>query len=142
MKKYIMVTMGALLLLCGAAMAQATNPIRMNNPNALSIDTVNNTTVEGPTITVSGSCKTVSFVIKFTKISGTVAGTVQLYGANKPGAVAADYAAVGSSKTNTDVASQTWVFDDTPKRYAFYKLVITPTGTMSASYEAFEYYTK
>lgn len=113
--------------------------IAMTNPNGFAIDTVNNTTVEGPIITINSFKSTASFSITFTKISGTVAGTVQLAGSNR---LDGNYALLGSAKTNTDVASQTWSFDDSPKKYKYYKLIITPTGTMSASYRATEYDTR
>ena len=121
-----------------ASVQSAKAQTAMTNPNGYTLDTASNTTAEGPTLQVKSFQETTSFCITLTKISGTVAGVTQLYGSND----GTNYAALGSSKTNTDVASQTWCFDDSPKHYLYYKVLITGAGTMSVSYSATHYATK
>lgn len=111
---------------------------RMTNPNGYVLDTATNTTAEGPVIQLKGYAATSSFSIVLTKISGTVAGTTQLYGSND----GVTYGPIGSASTNTDVASQTWTFSQSPKAFLYYKVLITGAGTMSASYKAYAYTSK
>lgn len=136
MKKllFILTLFSGILLTSSVVTAQTA----MTNPNGYALDTATNTTAEGPTVGIKDFQSTSGFCITLTKISGTVAGTTQLYGSMD----GTGYAALGSAKTNTDVASQTWCFDDSPKHYRYYKVLITGSGTMSVSYSAKWYTTR
>lgn len=135
MKKFITFILAGLLI-ASTAMAQSA----MTNPNALALDTVTQAAAEGPVITVSGKASSVSFTMLLTKVSGTVAGTVTLQGSNS---IAKGYQNVTGSNdqvtfTLTD-ATQTIVLSQSPKRFLFYRVLISPTGTWSGSYSATEY---
>lgn len=108
----------------------------MTNPNGLALDTVSNSTAEGPLLQVNNYKSTVSIVLLVTKISGTVAGSVKWQGSND----GVSYATI-SSDTLTD-ATNTYQFSDVPKKFMYYKALITGTGTLSASYKANLYTTR
>lgn len=111
----------------------AQTPVAMTNPNGLALDTAINTTAEGPVYgPIEYSRKSVACQITLTKLSGTVAGTTGLYGSLD----GTNYGLIGTARTNTDVTSQTWVFEDLPKAFRYYKVLITGSGTMSVSYSA------
>lgn len=110
----------------------------MTNPNGLALDTATQAAAEGPTYASRGFADVVSFTIRITKISGTVAGSVALQGSNN---ISKGYATIGTADTLVD-ASQTLNFADVPKKYLYYKILITGTGTMSASYSATAYSSK
>lgn len=112
-------------------------------------DTVTNTgtatiraDLSGPR--VSGSYTTI--VWKATKLSGTTAGTIALYGSND----GTNFAALADSTsvpkiqnyTATDVASQTghWILPGCPYRYL--EVRHTGAGTMSGTIEATAYVSK
>lgn len=108
----------------------------MTNPNGASIDTVTNATAEGPVLQVKGYQASVSIVLLITKISGTVGGTVSWQGSND----GVNYSTLTSTETVTD-ATNVYDYNESPKRYLYYKALITGTGTMSASYKATAYTT-
>lgn len=124
------------------ASPEAKSQTTMTNPNGLALDTVSNSTAEGPTITIGGFRSTVSFVMLITKISGTVAGTVTLQGSNN---ISKGWQNITGSNdqvtfTLTD-ATQSVVLSQAPKRFLHYRVLITGSGTMSASYSATAYTT-
>lgn len=69
------------------------------------------------------------FVVQstFTKISGTVAGTVGLYGSTDNNG----FSLVDSLRFIPNIATKTHTWQLQPSIYRYYKLVVTPTGTMS-----------
>jgi len=123
-----------ILLLCSLAQAQ----VAMTNPNGLALDTVANTTPEACTVQLKGFQETASFTLLVTKISGTVGGTAVLQGSNQ---VSKGYATIDTTQALAD-ATQTLRFWDVPKKFLYYRILITGTGTMSASYSAAAYVTK
>lgn len=108
----------------------------MTNPNGLALDTVTNSTAEGPLLQIPSYQATLSIEIPITKISGTIAGVIYWQGSNdgtKFGTIGVD--------TLTD-ATNTYVYDEYPKRYLYYKALISPSGTSSLSYSGKLYATK
>jgi len=108
----------------------------MTNPNGLPIDTVTNSTAEGPVLQIASYQATVSMEIPITKISGTIAGVIYWQGSND----GVKYGNIGVD-TLTD-ATNTYVYDESPKRYLYYKALISPSGTSSLSYSGKLYATK
>lgn len=108
----------------------------MTNPNGLPIDTVTNSTAEGPKLQMPGYQSTVSVEIPILKISGTIAGVIYWQGSND----GVTFGDIGVD-TLTD-ATRTYVYDESPKRYLYYKALISPSGTSSLSYKGILYATK
>lgn len=131
-------TFFSLLVFAGLALSMQSVKAQtiMTNPNGLALDTVTNSTAEGPVLQVKGFQSTVSMVLLVTKISGTIAGYVYWQGSND----GVNYATIGSD-TLTD-ATNRYQYDEAPKRYLYYKALISPSGTSSLSYKAHLYATK
>ncbi len=107
-------------------------------------DTVVNTAAKSCSLKVVKSYKQVSIQAVVTKISGTVGGSIILYGTVD----GTNYVAVDSSLiqtrsypypsfTPTNVASQSkvWIINNSP--YLWFKLTYTGTGTMSATLKGY-----
>lgn len=131
MKKILFIAVAVCLF---SAVSQAQTA--MTNPNGLALDTVTNATAEGPTLQVKSYQSTVAIVITVTKISGTVAGNVEWQGSND----GVKYATIDTSVLSD--ATKSYQFNQSPKRFAYYKANIAGTGTLSASYSATVYTTK
>lgn len=133
MKKIIFCT--ALMFGLAACALTTKAQTAMTNPNGVAIDTVTNSTAEGPILQVKGYKTTVSMVLLITKISGTIAGSVYWQGSND----GTTYSTIGSD-TLTD-ATNSYQYDESPKRYLYYKALISPSGTSSLSYSSTLYTT-
>lgn len=123
-------------MLCAILSVAGYSQLSMTNPNGLVLDTVTNSTAEGPMLQMPSYQATVSVEIPITKISGTIAGVIYWQGSNdgtKFGNIGVD--------TLTD-ATNTYVYDEAPKRYLYYKALISPSGTSSLSYSGKLYATK
>jgi len=130
MKKLLFI---ALAVLCiGTAKAQVSKA--MVNPNGLALDTASQAAAEGPKVIVTGNAKTFSIVLVTTKISGTIAGTVSWQGSND----GVNFATIGSA-TNLVDASTNYTYKEVDKGYAYYRALITQTGTSSLSYKGTSY---
>ncbi len=92
-------------------------------------DTVVNTATVSKVLNVSGSYKGAVVQAKWTKISGTIAGTIKLQ-ASIDGTLYTDVASQTGSAT--DVASGQLLFYATAPLARYYKVTWTGTGTMSA----------
>lgn len=107
----------------------------MKNPNGVAIDTVTNTTSEGPKAYTPGTQKTVSIVLSTTKISGTIAGSVNWQGSH-------DGVIWNTISTTALVdASTVYGYKETDKAWLYYRALIAPTGTSSVSYSGTIYVT-
>ncbi len=104
--------------------------VAMTNPNALALDTATQAAAEGPVLAVKSSKKIVTIVLKTTKISGTIAGTVQWQGSLD----GTNYATIDSISLTDASTNYTKKFTD--NGYLYYKALITQTGTSSLSYAA------
>lgn len=111
-------------------------------------DTVTNTAVNFLSSQLStGGATSTSIVVNVTKISGTVAGTLTLYGCNtacgKTTATATNWTTVKQPDLQTAVPTITaldatgpysWVLSGSP--YSYYRVSWTGAGTMAASFTA------
>lgn len=132
MKKILFIALSVCLF---SAVSHA--QVAMTNPNGLSLDTVSNSTAEGPVLKApTYFANTVSIVVKVTKISGTVGGYVQWQGSND----GVNYATIDTTALTDASANYQW--SDSPKKFAYYKANLAGTGTMSASYKATIYFTR
>lgn len=113
------------------------NPAAMINPNGLALDTASQAAAEGPkTVAIKGTVKTFSIVLKTTKISGTIAGTVAWQGSND----GISFSTIGSATALVD-ASTNYQYKEIDKGFLYYKALITQTGTSSLSYSGIDYVT-
>jgi len=110
--------------------------VAMTNPNRLTIDTASQAAAEGPSLQVKQYQAAFSSTLNLTKISGTIAGNVKWQGSND-GVVWFTL----QTDTLTD-ASAVWGYSEAPKKWLYYKALITQTGTSSLSYKATTYYSK
>jgi len=108
----------------------------MTNPNGLVLDTVTNSTAKGCVLQVKGYQTTVSLVVPIIKISGTIAGVIYYQGSND----GVKYGNIGVDSL-TD-ATNTYTYDESPKRYLYYKALVSPSGTSSLSFRGTLYATK
>jgi hypothetical protein len=132
MKKLLII-----MALCFAGIASHAQSIKpMVNPNGFALDTASQAAAEGPIVSVNGSAKVLSIVLVTTKISGTVAGTIAWQGSND----GTNYVTIGSATTLVDAAGVTsYTYKEVDKGYAYYKALITQTGTSSLSYSGTTY---
>jgi len=90
-------------------------------------DTIINTGTVNITLTVSQWYETGLFQLVNTKVSGTVGGKTYFQGSvDNVNFVNLD------SLTNTNVTTNTKIFEDSPPTYPYYRFRYTGTGTMSA----------
>lgn len=135
MKKLILIS----LFLVGIVSAQAQVVMLLNALATAGVHPVSDTVTNAgvglvKAAQVQGTGKIVTSVHwEATKISGTVAGTVSLYGSDD----GTNYRSISSTTfTATDVASQggIWLLTGSPVQY--YEVTWTGTGTMAASVRA------
>lgn len=150
MKKFIFLSLLALATMqvsfaqnkAVAKFTSETFPAISGQPN--SIDTVVTTgsaVTKNQKLKSTRSASVFSVQVTATKISGTTAGIVRLYGSNdgvawfrvKEGAALA----AGDSLNLSNTASpQTIVFTDKPGRYLWYRAALTGSGTASTKFES------
>lgn len=124
-------------LLGVAANAQVYNMTSIYSQNS---DTVVNTASEVLTKQINGVYSEVTVQVVVTKISGTVAGTVVLQGSiDGTNYVTLNHLAqpaANDTVTNTNVASQSWIWAIGTSKYIYYRVLATGSGTMSATISA------
>lgn len=91
-------------------------------------DTAVNAGTVSKIISATGGYSGVAIQAKDTKISGTLAGTIQIMGSLD----GVNYELIGSAFTVTDVATQTKTFYISAPLPPFIKVLQTGSGTMSA----------
>lgn len=135
--------MKKLFILCflalGAFTAQSQS-IPMLSSDGLAIDTATNSTATYIGLKVSGNYRFASVQYVMTKISGTVAGTAVLQASNDGVTfITVDTSAIlaTNSFTNTDVATQSTIWTLIYPSYLYYRILVTGSGTMSATYKGF-----
>lgn len=130
--------MKKLILIVFAVMAFSISysQLAMTNPNGLTLDTVTNSTAKGCVLQVKGYQETVSLVVPIIKISGTIEGVIYWQGSND----GVKYGNIGIDSL-TD-ATNTYTYDESPKRYLYYKALVAPSGTSSLSFKGTLYATK
>ena len=101
----------------------------LSTPTHAVTDTVTNTTVKYQYAIVQGANIHATFQSLYTKVSGTVGGTVALQGSID----GVNWSStLGTAFTLTDVTSQVASFTVVPSTYQYYRIVVTPTGTQSS----------
>lgn len=104
-------------------------------------DTVTNTGTASKIFTISGGYSGAVIQAIVTKLSGTGAGTVQLFGSED----GVNYKQIGADYTVTNVTTQSQIFYVTAPLPKFVKILETGSGTMSAVltvyYDLRRYYT-
>lgn len=128
--KQLLIFMVSLLLF-----ATSYSQTAMTNPNGLALDTGSQAAAEGPKLQVKQYQSTVSIELPVTKISGTITGTIQWQGSNG----GTKWVTI-SSDTLTD-ATNVYGYSEAPKKWLYYKALITQTGTSSLSYSGLLYTT-
>lgn len=128
-----------LLLSCLAFTVQAQNTPRLVTTTTYgnTLDTVTNTAAISTTAATVGSwyaSASVQAQIVVTKISGTVGGTLGLYGSMN----GTNWTITETATTPSDASVN--YFISTTKRYKYYKVMYTGTGTMVASLKTYLLY--
>lgn len=112
------------LLICSFAMVNAQRATLMP---LVAGDTIVNTGTVAKIFTATAGYSGAAVQVVLSKISGTGAGTVQLYGSLD----GTNYTAIGSAYTITDVATQSQVFYVTAPLAVYIKVLATGSGTES-----------
>lgn len=125
-----------LLLTVSVSIAQKAVVSFDSETNSTKIDTVVNATTKNQVLKVSKAADILSIQVTATKISGTTAGVVRLYGSNDKVAwvrikAGASLAAVDSLNLANVSPAQTIIFYDQPSRYLWYRAALTGSGTAS-----------
>lgn len=125
MKKFLVIAF--LFSFIGMASAQWSTPVRVPIATTDSMEVGQLTVTKYITLTAGYS--TVSIQPVVTKFSGTVAGTVVLYGTVD----GTNYVSTGDTLTLANVTTaQTAIWNVTPNKYYKYKIVGVGSGTMNA----------
>ena len=132
MKKIISILV--LACVCFAAQAQTRPTLLTTTSYGLTLDTVTNTASKVTTaFRVPKFNNGVTAQVIVTKISGTVGGSIGLYGSMD----GTNWSLIGSASTPSD-ASANYSFN-TVVAWGYYQLKYTGTGTMSASVKSYIY---
>ncbi len=131
MRKFLIM---AVMCLAGIAAHAQNNTAIMTNPNGLALDTASQAAAEGAVYRAPGANKVLSIVVKTTKISGTVAGTVSWQGSNDPAGSAASFGTISTTALVDATGVTNYVYKEVDQGYLWYRALITQTGTSSLSY--------
>lgn len=123
MKKLVYILLSAILLMATQSQAQ------VYSSTLAAGDTVVDAGTASKTFNISGDYKGIVVNPVFTKISGTVAGTIKLQG-SLDGSTYTDVASQTFTATNIATGQTLWYVAAPLARY--YKITWTGTGTMSA----------
>lgn len=125
-----------LMLAIGTMNAQTSGLVNLKSTTTTKTkDTVTNAGTRIQRLLIKGRNE-LTAQVTITKISGTVGGSVGLYGSVDN----VGYTLIGSAQTPTDVATQTLSFNvnpyagTAPGTYQYYQINYTGTGTMAASF--------
>lgn len=126
--KKILTLIVAFALSVTMAFAQTGSGKLLSSPTHVPTDTVVNTATKNQSIAV-GIGKVATIQTTLTKISGTAAGVVRLFGSLDN----VNWVRVNptDSLTMTDVATKTKAFVVTPGAFTYYRIGYTGVGTMS-----------
>lgn len=133
-KLFAMAFLAASFTLCAAPRAEA--QIQANpRLTGTAVDTLTNAAADTVYLTVQGPKSTVTFQYNIAKISGTVAGTIKLYGSIDAGANWKEI----NSHTITD-ASVIAGYAINYNAYTKYRIIVTTSGTQVSSYDIWAFY--
>ena len=126
MKRFIVVLMAfSLFLVANQTKAQTLTWNTYGN----TLDTVTNTGVKYATVTIGNTAtKAFSIVVKVTKISGTVGGTISWQGSNN----GTDFYTI-STTSPSDASANYGYAIYTPTAFKYYRVSYAGASTMSAS---------
>ncbi|MCF0074045.1 hypothetical protein LZD49_26420 [Dyadobacter sp. CY261] len=141
MKKSIFLSL-CMVLLALSSFAQQKGVSKFKSEvNSTTIDTVVNATTKYQLFQSANAGNILTVQVTATKISGTTAGVVRLFGSNdkvawvrvKEGAA---LAAVDSLNLANASTPQTIIFTEKPGRYLYYRVGITGSGTASTKFSS------
>lgn len=92
-------------------------------------DTVTNAGADTLNLTLKEYCDNIAIQVFITKVSGTVAGSAKLYGSLDGSnfySISSDTLAVA------DVANQSFIWNEAPAKYVYYRIIVNGSGTMVA----------
>lgn len=107
------------------------NTSKAQNPMPVTTVSYTNTGADTATIKAVGAYNIVSIQPVVTKISGTVAGTVVLYGSLD----GINYVSTGDTLANTNITTNTTIWFVQPSKYLYYRARAVGVGTMAASFK-------
>ncbi|MCF2517141.1 hypothetical protein [Dyadobacter sp. CY351] len=106
--------------------------------NGTKIDTVVNAGVKNQILKATRGASVLSIQVTATKISGTTAGVVRVFGSNDKQAWirVQEAAALGAadSLNLANVATQTKLFKEQPSKFLYYRVAVTGSGTQSTKF--------
>lgn len=124
MKKIFLALM---MLIAIGANAQSKVVMLKSTTTSKTLDTVTNSGTRIQRLQIPAYNDVITVQPTFTKISGTLGGTVTLMGSVDN----VGYSAIGSAYTVTDTATQTASFSVNPSTYQYYQVRWVGTGTMA-----------
>jgi hypothetical protein len=132
-----------MVLLCTTSFSQQLKAVApfLSETTGKTLDTLVNATTKNQKVKVTASASKLFIQATATKISGTTAGVVRLFGSNdgiawKRITAGASLAAVDSLNLANVATPQTIFFTDTPSQYLFYRVSVTGSGTASTQLRA------
>jgi hypothetical protein len=123
------------ILMCLAFVATAQTDYAGYLANKDTITAPGNATHE---VTITGAKSALSFQVNVLKISGTVAGSITIYGSVD----GTNYETAALDSVALQDASQNYVFKHTSNNYLKYRITVTTTGTSSISERSYVLYRK
>lgn len=124
MKKFLFFLMVALFSLIASSDVQAQRGTKLT---VVSADTLSNTDTTAKIIAVTGGFSTLAIQPVVTRLSGTAAGEVKLYGSID----GVNYVATGDTLTLSNQVTNTTLWKIGVPSYSYYKVVATSSGTVS-----------
>lgn len=139
MKKFLGFV-AALVLLSGACFAQKAVASFKSETTQKTSDTLVNATTKYQRLSVTKPADVLSIQVTATKITGTTAGVIRLFGSNdgeawvrvKDGAALAAGDSLNLSNVSTP---QTILFTDKPSRFLYYRVGFVGSGTQSTRFK-------
>jgi len=142
MKKFIFLSLLAFatMQVSYAQLSKAVADFKSETTGKL-LDTVVNATTKFQQVKVSKSASAVYFQATATKISGTTAGIVRLFGSNdgiawKRVTATGTLSAADSLNLANVATPQTIFFKDAPSQYLFYRVSVAGSGTASTQFRS------
>jgi hypothetical protein len=136
--KKLLSSLALLVLVSTSAFSQQFKAVApfLSETTGKDLDTLVNATTKNQKVKITVSASTLYIQATATKISGTTAGVVRLFGSNdgvawKRVIVGGSLAAVDSLNLANVATPQTIFFSDAPSKYLFYRVAVTGAGTAS-----------
>lgn len=131
MKKFLQIFLFSAILLVGLSKESHAQLPSGNYSGYLgALDTLTNADTTTYTVNITGNRHCITFSTKVTKISGTVAGTIKIYGSSDGGVT---YLTTPLTTINLTDASANLGVSYTSNGYDYYKVQLISSGTCSLS---------